>query len=350
MGDIKRTEEWYEKINKQFEEDRKTHDFSNPEMDKGFVKMLNEKMGREENESVEEWYERLNKQFLEDSKTHDYRDPEMDKWFAEMLEKKMREDHKESAEEWYERINKQFEEDSKTQDFSDPEMDKWFADMLDKKVRKSRSGKIAKVASIVAGIVLVLSVVLNGFAQVAYGESLIDIIRNSIKEGKFTISAIATNDKSNEFDKYEEDTIRYDANSIEEIYRQIKQDIEINVNEWFYVKLIPEYFQQWTAKYNIDIQKLSINSQWGEQYIYIYQELNYDDMVSGTILESEIVASVFNENLQIDIDIIRQMDNVRNRGYYIEVFYNDKCMRIEGDLTLDEFEIIAKNLSLLKGN
>ncbi len=349
MGDKKRTEEWYEKINKQFEEDSKTHDFSNPEMDKWFVEMLNEKMDREENESVEEWYERLNKQFLEDSKTHDYRDPEMDKWFAEMLEKKMREDNKESAEEWYERINKQFEEDSKTQDFSDPEMDKWFAEMLDKKMRKSRRCKIAKVASIAAGIVLVLSVVLNGFTQVAYGESLISIIKNSVKAGKFSITALGQNDDS-QFEDFENEILTYEADSIEDIYEQITTDSKVEIDALFSVVDLPKQYQKWTAKYNKFFKTLTINSQLEENYLYIYEDLNYEDMVSGTILESKTVSTVFNENLQMNIDIIEQVENARNQGYYFEIFYNDKRLKVEGNGTIEEFEIIAENVSLLKGN
>lgn len=102
-------------------------------------------------------------------------------------------------------------------------------------------------------------------------------------------------------------------------------------------------------KYNNVFKTLAINSQKDENYLYIYEELNYKNVVGGTLLETDIVSTVFNDNLQINIDIIKQMDNVRNNGYYLAVFCNNIRLKIEGDGTLEEFETIAKNISLVKG-
>ena len=57
---------------------------------------------------VEEWYAKIDQQFQEDKKSHAYGDAKMDKWFAEKLDKEM---SMETSEEQYEKINRQFEED-----------------------------------------------------------------------------------------------------------------------------------------------------------------------------------------------------------------------------------------------
>ena len=44
------------------------------------------------------------------------------------------------------------------------------------------------------------------------------------------------------------------------------------------------------------------------------------------------------------------MEQTRNQGYYLEVFYNDKRLKIEGNGTLQDFEIMAGNIALVKGN
>ena len=76
---------------------------------------------------VEEWYAKIDQQFQEDKKNHDYSDAKMDKWFAEKLEKEMR---MEESEEQYKEINRQFEEDRKNHDYSDATMDRIFGEML----------------------------------------------------------------------------------------------------------------------------------------------------------------------------------------------------------------------------
>lgn len=190
MGDKKRTEEWYEKINKQFEEDSRTHDFSNPELDKWFMEMLDSQTSDEEKKRAEEWYKKFNKQFEEDSKTHDFSNQKLDKWFIKMLDNGGAMKDRKRTEEWYAKINSQFESDRKNYDYSDSDMDKWFGELLDKRIRQKRRSKIAKITSIAAGVVLLTSVLLNGFTQITYGESLFDIIRNSIKAGRFSITAL----------------------------------------------------------------------------------------------------------------------------------------------------------------
>lgn len=294
---------------------------------------------------TEEWYEEINKQFEEDSKTQDFSNLEMDKWFAEMLDERMGREENESVEEWYERMNKMYEEDAKTHDFSNPKMDEWFYSMIAGKTKTNKRRRAVKVAGIAAGIVLALSVGTNIFTEVTYGESLFQIIRNSIEAGQFTITGFSKNDDS-EFENYDKGTMRYEANSIEEIFEQIKTDDTIAVNELFYVTDVPEQYQKWTANYNTKFQMLTINSQQKDSHIYIYEELNYQNIVSGTILESDIISTVFNENLQMDINIVKQMQEIRCVGYYIDVFYNNKRLKIEGNATLKEFEAMAKNISM----
>lgn len=259
----------------------------------------------------------------------------------------MRMEDKKRAEEWYEKINKQFEEDCKTHDFSDPEMDKWFVEMLDKKMRKSRKCKIAKVASIAAGVVLLMSVVLNGFTQVVYGESLFNIIKNSVKAGRFSITAFSQNDDS-QFEDFENEILSYEADSIEDVFEQIATDANTEIDELFFVSNLPTQYRTWDIKYNKKLHRLTIRSHRGEDYLYILEELNYENVVSGTILESNVVTTIFNENLEMEIDIVEQMSNIRKQGYYLEVFCNSKYMKIEGNGTLEEFELLAKTISMLE--
>ncbi len=232
------------------------------------------------------------------------------------------------------------EEDAKTHDFSDTEMDKWFYGMIEKEKRKH---KIVKASGIAAGIVLAVSVALNGFTQVAYGESIVDIIRNSIEVGQFTITAISkNNDKT--FNEYDAPIIQYEADSIEELFEQIIADTQ--TEKFFYVTGVPEQYKQWNAKYNKRFQKLTIYSQNSDDYLFISEELNYENIVSGTILESEIVSTVYNENLRMNVDVVEQMVGVRGSGYYIEIFYNNMRVKIEGNGTLEEFENTVKNISI----
>lgn len=296
----------------------------------------------------EEWYEKINKEFEEERKTQDFSNSEMDKWFLEMLDKEIHTKDKDKIDQWYAEMNRQFEEDSKTQDFRDPEMDKWFYKMLDEEVKKSKKCKIAKVSGIVAGVVLTFGVALSGFTQLVYGESLIEIIRNSIEAGQFTISVINKNDDS-QFEEFEDEKLHYEANSIDEIFQMIINDSKAEISQMFYVEGVPGQYKQWTAKYDKEFQTLTINSKQGNHYLYIYEEFNYDDVVSGTILESDVVETVFNKNLQMDISIVKQMDNIRHSGYYLEVFFNNIRLKVEGIGTIEEFEFIAKSISLERG-
>ena len=291
---------------------------------------------------VEEWYEKINTQFEGDKKSHDYSDPKMDEWFAEMLDKKM---SMEASEERYNKINRQFEEDRKNHDYSDPDMDRIFSEMLDNQMREDRKRKITKVASVVAGIVVLSTVALSGFTQVVYGESLLKIVKNSIEAGKFTITSISQNDDS-KLEKFENEILSYENGSIEEIFGQIIKDDKTEIDELFCITDLPKQYQQWNAKYNKILKKLTISSQKENDYFYIYEKLDYENVTSGTILESKIVSTVYNKNLQININVIEQMENMRLQGYCIEVFYNNKYLLIEGNGTLEEFENIAKNISI----
>ena len=257
---------------------------------------------------------------------------------------------KEPTDEEIKEMLRQFKEDSEIRDFSDSDMDKIFQATMDYVVKKNRRKKILKVASVAASIMLLVGVALNGFTQVAYGESLIDIVKNSIEAGQFTLSAIGADDKSNQFEKFENDIVCYEDSSIEGLFEQITNDTQIGVSELFLVKDVPSEYVQWTAKYNKDFDRLTINSRQESSYIYILEELNYESIVSGTALESQVASNVFNENLQMNIAIMAQMDNVRLQGYYIEVFYDNKRLFIEGNWMLNEFEQIAKNITLLKGD
>ena len=260
------------------------------------------------------------------------------------MDNKFDENQYKNLDEWYKAMNEMYEEDAKTNDYSTPELDKWFYGMLENERKKAKRRRIAGMA---AGIALVLGIGTNVFTEVAYGESLFTIIRNSIEAGQFTISSIGnTDDNNQEFEDYEDATICYEADSIEKLFEQIIDDKQITINEFFYMKNLPNEYTLWTAKYNAKFQTLTIYSKKGDNYFHIYEELNYQNIVSGTILESEIVATIFNENLQMEINIVRQMENIRVDGFFIEVFYNNKRLKIEGNATLKEFESIAKNICL----
>jgi len=254
---------------------------------------------------------------------------------------------KERIQQEYDEMMKQFERDSHFNDYSDPEMDKWFNDTLDQEFKKSRRRKILNVAGIAAAIILAVGLALNGFTQVTYGESLIDIVKYSIEAGQFTITRIGKNDDC-QFEEYEAPVIEYKANSIEDAFAQLMENDDLEVNELFYVTDVPVRYGTWIVKYNKESQKLVIQSHITDNYLYIFEELDYQNAVSGTILESEIVSTVFNENLQLDINIIQQMDNIRNIGYYFEVFYRNKYLTVEGHGTLEEFETLAKSISFIK--
>lgn len=262
------------------------------------------------------------------------------------MDNKFDENQYKNLDEWYKAMNEMYEEDAKTNDYSTPELDKWFYGMLENERKKTKRRRIAGMA---AGIALVLGIGTNVFTEVAYGESLFTIIRNSIEAGQFVVSGVSKIDES-QFENYDEDTVRYEANSIEDIFEQITNNQKTEVDELFYVTGVPNHYKEWTAKYDTKFHRLTINSQHGDDYLYIYEKLNYENSTSGTILESESVSTIYNKNLQMNICITEQMDSVRLQGYSIEVFYNDKYLLIEGSGTLEEFENIAQNISLIQGD
>ncbi len=265
------------------------------------------------------------------------------------MRRKKDEKEKQIAREEYEEMMKEFEKDSKLRSFRNPVIDRTFYAMLDDFEKNYKRRMICRVASIAAGIVIVSGTMLNCFTKVAYGETLIEIVRNSVEAGKFTITAISKNDDS-KFEQFENLTLSYKAQTIDEIFEMLREDSDCKINELFYIANVSSKYQQWTARYNTRFQRLTINAEQEEEYLYILEELDYEEVVSGTVLETEIVSTIFNENLQTDIDIIKQMDGARNRGYYFDVFYNNKRIRVEGNGVLEDFELVAKSLVLLKGD
>ena len=112
------------------------------------------------------------------------------------MKRKKDEKEKQMAREEYEEMMKEFEKDSKLRSFCNPVMDRTFYAMLDDFEKNYKRRMICRVASITAGILIVSGTMLNCFTKVAYGETLFDIVRNSIEAGRFTITAINKNDDS----------------------------------------------------------------------------------------------------------------------------------------------------------
>ncbi len=228
------------------------------------------------------------------------------------------------SDEEYEKLMQQFEEDSKTHDFSDPFMDRVFLATLNQVREEQRRRKICRASSLVAGIMIISCLLLNCFTRVAYGETLLEIVKNSIRNGRFTITSISLGNQSQEFEEYDDFVVWYEAETVEGIFEQIIEDEENGIEEFFYVTGLPEQYEKWEAKYNKELKKLMIQSKSKDNYLYIFEGLNYDSIVNCAILESDIVSTVFNKNLQMNLHIIKQMDDIRCEGYCIELFYEEK--------------------------
>ncbi len=266
-----------------------------------------------------------------------------DKFLLQKKKNKMS-NKKRISDEEYESMMQQFEEDSQTRDFRDPFMDRIFQATLDNVMAENRKRRICRVASIAAGIVIISCAMLNCFTRVVYGESLMEIMKNSIKAGRFTITSISLGNQNYEFEYGDRIATWYEAETAEEIFEEIINDTEIEISELFCVAELPEKYEKWEAKYDKVLQRLMIHSRIDNDYFSICEELNYESAASSIILESQIVSSVFNENLQMNLDIIEQMDIIRCGGYCVEIFYEGKYLIIEGNGTLEEFEAIAKSI------
>lgn len=243
----------------------------------------------------------------------------------------------------FENYVKEMEEDKESADLKMPdgwEQDfmKTIDDTLDANKRKRKRKIVKRIVGVAAAVVLVVGVG-NFTAESVSGEGLLEIFINRLFVGDNQSAIYGTNNKI-EFDTDNETDIMYfDGITLDEVSEQIRRELKTPM---FYLSYIPEGFNVEEATYNKLFRSINIKLVKENEYIYIFQQKQVDDIASGIIEDGKEESFVIhNKRLDKQIHIF---ESLQDSGFMFNIEENNDVLSVDVSVSKEECIKIAENI------
>lgn len=245
-------------------------------------------------------------------------------------------------EEHYDEIMEEFEKDNESADYKIPdEWDQRFRKTIEDTIKREERKKvytIFKVVGVVAAAIFVL-LVGNFAVEQVNGEGLLEIFQNSFALGDKQHTTYGTNNEI-EFDTDNNSSyIYFSGTTLEEVSDQIRAEVKCPI---FYLSYVPEGFIVEEAIYEKEYRMINIKLSKGEEYIYIFQQKQVDDISFGFVEEEKKeIALLSNEKLTNPIHIY---EGFQDDSLLIEVKENSDLLNIDATISKESCIKIAENI------
>ena len=232
-------------------------------------------------------------------------------------------------EEHYDEIMEEFEKDNESADYKIPE--EWD--------QRKKVYTIFKVVGVVTAAIFVL-LVGNFSVEQVNGEGLLEIFQNSFALGDKQHTTYGTNNEIEFSEEENENIIYFSGDDLDDINEQIREEIKCPM---FYLGYIPEGFVVESASYVKGFRIINIKLVKDEEYIYIFQQKQVDDIASGIFEEEEIKKNITVRNEILDEQIIIY-NGIQDNSWLIKVNKNNDVLSIDALLSKEECMKMAENI------
>lgn len=244
-------------------------------------------------------------------------------------------------EEHYDEIMEEFEKDNESADYKIPdEWDQRFRKTIEDTIKREERKKVlgfVKVVSVVTAAIFIL-IVGNFAVEQVNGEGLLEIFQNSFALGDKQHTTYGTNNEIEFSEEENENIIYYFGDDLDDIIEQIREEIKCPM---FYLGYVPEGFVVEEATYEMEYRMINIKLSKGEEYIYVYQQKQIEDIALGIVEENNESISIYNENIDKDIVI---SEGYQDYGWTINSENNKDLLTINSSISKEECIKIAENI------
>lgn len=245
-------------------------------------------------------------------------------------------------EEHYDEIMKEFEKDNESADYKIPdEWDQRFRKTIEDTIKREERKKVYTIFKVVGVVTAAIFVLLVGNFSVEQvnGEGLLEIFQNSFALGDKQHTTYGTNNEIEFSEEENENIIYFSGDDLDDINEQIREEIKCPM---FYLGYIPEGFVVEEATYEMEYRMINIKLSKGEEYIYIFQQKQVDDISFGFVEEEKReIALLNNEELSNPIYIY---DGFQDKSWLIEVKENNDLLNVDASTSKEDCMKIAENI------
>lgn len=267
-----------------------------------------------------------------------------------MIKKRIVEDSPEYRyfEDNYDEIMKDLDNDPELQDLKIPDAwDQRFRKTIEetiereehkKNVRDKKLKWISRGVAVAAGAALVMFIGMNMSAAQVQGKGLLDVFINSFDlNGKKYTSVDVGEDMDVSMEEEGVD-IYFEANTLDEAYKQIREEFKIPM---FYITYVPEGFEVTEVKYNKLYKLLNIELKENQNTIYIVQQQQFREVVTGNVNKDNKCDEVNNSNIGQIIDIY---ESTQNQSFAFNVEVDQSFISVNCKVPIEDAKRIAESL------
>ena len=245
-------------------------------------------------------------------------------------------------EENFDALMSEMDQDKESECFEIPdEWDQRFRKAIDETIERERKEKVhgfVKVVGVVTAVIFVL--LIGNFAvEQVNGEGLLEIFQNNFILGDKEYTTYGTNNEIELIEEENENIIYYSGDDLEDISEQIREEIKCPM---FHLSYLPDGFSVESASYVKGFRIINIKLVKGEEYIYIFQQKQVDDIASGVFEEK------MDENTTIHNKILEEhiviYDGYQDNSWLIKFKKNNDILSIDALLSKEECIKIAENI------
>ena len=245
-------------------------------------------------------------------------------------------------EENFDALMSEMEQDKESECFEIPdEWDQRFRKAIDETIERERKEKVhgfVKVVGVVTAVIFVL--LIGNFAvEQVNGEGLLEIFQNNFILGDKEYTTYGTNNEIELIEEENENIIYYSGDDLEDISEQIREEIKCPM---FHLSYLPDGFSVESASYVKGFRIINIKLVKGEEYIYIFQQKQVDDIASG-VFEEKMDENTTIHNKILDEHIVIY-DGYQDNSWLIKFKKNNDILSVDALLSKEECIKIAENI------
>lgn len=245
-------------------------------------------------------------------------------------------------EEHYDEIMEEFENDNESADYKIPdEWDQRFRKTIEDTIKREERKKVYSIFKVVGVVTAAIFVLLVGnFAvEQVNGEGLLEIFQNRFIAGDKEYTIFGTNNEI-EFDEEENENILFfPGDTLDDVDEQIQKELKCPL---FHLSYLPDGFTIEEASYVSLYRIINIKLVREEEYIYIFQQKQVDDISSG-IFEEEI-----KENTTINNEILGEQivlyNGIQDNSWLFKVKKNNDVLSVDALIPKEECFKIVENI------
>ena len=135
-----------------------------------------------------------------------------------------------------------------------------------------------------------------------------------------------------------QDVLFFSGETLEEVYKQIREELKVPM---FYFSYLPDGFSIEEASYDKAYRIVNIKLVKNDEYIYIFQQKQIDDVAFGIVEEKKESIVINNKNIEKSISIY---EGFQDNGWLFDIKMNNDMISVDTSISEEECIKIAENI------